>query len=157
MYPGLGPHFLQTKQPVAIPVPFCSFRRPFLPIRSLQATLFPCAVLLFYSKCDLASSSSPLWWPGYPASTVLQTLCPTQERCTCGGWAPLVAYGICIAACWRTQQTWCYWLWYTALSFLIGFWLTILMQCQKYGLFRKAAAAFAQIYLYMFTTSTSNE
>ena len=39
-------------------------------------------------------------------------------------------------------------------EFLIGFWLAVLMQYQKDGLFRKIAAAFAWINLYMFTVST---
>ena len=133
---------------------FASLRDPSFPMHFLQATLFPCAVLLLYSQCDLASSSSLLWWPGCPPSTVLQTLYPRQERCTCGGWAPLVAYGTLYCCLLENTANTVLLALVRGTEFLIGFWLAVLMQYQKDGLFRKIAAAFAQINLYMFTIST---
>ena len=103
-----------------------------------QATLFSCpAVLLLDSKHDLASNSFPLWWPRCPPSTALQTLYPTRERRTCGD-GPLSWHaGFCVAACWRALQTQWYWCCCAALSFLVGFWLAILMKYHKDRLFRK--------------------
>lgn len=79
---------------------------------------------------------------------------PTQERCTCGRWAFLMAFRILYCSLLEDMEN----LVWLAVVFCTEFsdcWFAILTHYQKDGLFRKIVAIFAQINVYTFTISTS--